>query len=369
MNLGETNKFTILIADDNKANLGLLYNYLILYDFTILLAQDGKKAFEIAKREIPDLILLDIIMPEMDGFEVCRELKSIESTKHIPVIFITALADNEDKLKGFEMGGVDYITKPLQHEEVLARVRAQLTLKKQQEQLRELNSHKDKLLSIIAHDLKTPFNALLGYSDYLEKDAHKIEAGEIKRIAKNMNLTAKSVYDLLENLLQWSRVQTGNIKVNNSEFTIYELFSTLQQFFASLAEKKEITLNVADVTGLIIETDKNILQTVLRNIIDNAIKYTSQGGTVSLKASEINNTIVFSVKDNGVGISEDNIDNLFSIEKKKSTTGTAQEQGTGLGLVLCKDFVDLLGGQIRVDSKLNEGTTFHISIRKHPPLN
>ena len=173
---------TILLVDDDSKNLGVLFEYLSCYGFTVLLSQDGESAIQQAETEQPDLILLDVIMPVMDGVETCRALKARDSTKDIPVIFLTALSETTDKVKGFEAGGADYITKPFQQAEVLARVTAHITIRQQQQQLRKLNLSKDRFVSILAHDLRGPLNSLHETIKHVEEQIDDAPRENLKEI-------------------------------------------------------------------------------------------------------------------------------------------------------------------------------------------
>ena len=216
-----------------------------MYKFNVLIAQDGQTALDLVENgERPDLVMLDIMMPGMDGFEVCKRLKENEVVKDVPVIFLSVLSEASDRLRGFDIGAVDYIDKPFQKEEVLARVTAQLTIRKQQmdlkreikerklaekqlqrytEELKALNASKDKFFSIIAHDLKSPFTALLGFADYLTVQLDELNKDEIKECSTNIYKSAQGVFNLLENLLHWSSIQTGNIEFVPTKFNLNKL--------------------------------------------------------------------------------------------------------------------------------------------------
>lgn len=230
-----------------------------------------------------------------------------------------------------------------------------------EERLIELNASKDKFFSIIAHDLKGPFQNLIGYSQLLVQEFENLSSEEVREMSVDLYNSAKNLYRLLENLLQWSRLQRGVIEFNPVEFEISLLVSQNFELFNNIAKEKNISLvsNVPD--NLIVYADLNMINTVIRNLLSNAIKFTDFGGRVELNAVTINdNYVKIEVKDNGVGMSEDFVKNIFRIDAVKSTPGTNNEQGTGLGLILCKDFVNKNNGRISVESKLGEGTTFTI---------
>ncbi|HOM05428.1 MAG TPA: response regulator [Candidatus Kapabacteria bacterium] len=230
-----------------------------------------------------------------------------------------------------------------------------------EEQLKELNTSKDKFFSIIAHDLKGPFQNLIGYSQLLVQEFDSLSSDEIREVSIDLYNSAKNLYRLLENLLQWSRLQRGVIEFNPVEFEISLLVSQNFDLLHNVAKDKNISLisNVPD--NLIVYADLNMINTVIRNLLTNAIKFTNCGGKIELNATlSDDNFVKIEVKDNGIGMSENFVKNVFKIDAVKSTPGTNNEQGTGLGLILCKDFVEKNNGKITVESKLGEGTTFTI---------
>ncbi len=229
-----------------------------------------------------------------------------------------------------------------------------------EEKLRESNQTKDKFFSIIAHDLKSPFNAILGFSQLLMKNHKKYDDDKRDELIKYVNISAINTFKLLENLLTWSRSQSDRIEFSpekvNLKTIIYEITLVLQK----TAESKNIKLvDNADIE-LFANVDRNMLDTILRNLITNAIKFTNTSGTVTVSANETKDPrfIEISVTDTGVGIPKDRIDDLFRIDKNTSTEGTAEEKGTGLGLILCKEFVEKHGGKIRIESEIDKGSSF-----------
>ena len=260
---------------------------------------DGEKALELARQFPPDLILLDVMMPGIDGFETCRRFKEDEETRHVPVIFMTALAETADKIKGFQAGAVDYITKPLQHEEVMARVNAHLSLQHLQNQLRqknkvveeqnaqllelntqlqELNASKDTFFSIIAHDLRSPFAGLLGLTQLILDDIDQYEKDQIERYIAQLREAAEKLYELLENLLTWSRLQRGLIQQQPEPVKIRNLLDRNVRLFGTNAEQKQVELRYAHHDTPAVYADVNMLITVIRNLMSNSLKFTPAGG-------------------------------------------------------------------------------------------
>ncbi|MCX7985450.1 MAG: ATP-binding protein [Bacteroidales bacterium] len=240
-------------------------------------------------------------------------------------------------------------------------------LEQSNEQLRLINASKDKFFSIIAHDLRNPFNVLIGLSDIMYRNYDTLPPEKIKRYAEIISLSAKSGYNLLENLLQWSRTQTGSMPFTPVMLQLVTLVEETLDLMTGDAERKNISLSYNIDSGIVVWADESMLLTVFRNLISNAIKFTPEGGSVKLSAKLLDNKMVqISISDTGVGIPQHVIPNLFRIDVSHSTKGTSNEPGTGLGLVLCKEFVEKHGGSIWVESVENKGSTFHFTIPVEP---
>jgi two-component system sensor histidine kinase/response regulator len=352
----------VLIVDDVTKNIQLVANFLKQAGYDINYAISGKTAINHINREKFDLILLDIMMPEMDGFEVCQKLKSDDETKEIPIIFLTAKTDIDSITKAFKVGGIDYITKPFNKAELLARVKTHLELQLQKKNLKELNATKDKFFSIIAHDLKSPLNQLLGLSEILQKELESDKGNEVIKLVKLMSESAKSGRLLLENLLEWSRSQTGSINFNPEVLDIEKITNEVIMLNENNATQKNISIKSKVKSGIFAFADENMIKTILRNLISNSIKFTIQGGEINLNAKKTNGLVTYAVSDSGIGINSNDIKKLFRIDINPNSIGKSAEKGTGLGLILCKEFVQLNDGKIWVESKFGEGSTFKFSI-------
>jgi len=230
------------------------------------------------------------------------------------------------------------------------------------QELKDSNSSKDILFSIIAHDLKNPFNSLLGFSELLSDDVKEGNYEEIGYYSELISESAKRAYNLLVNLLDWSRLQTGKISVNPESINLKDLIIQNIKVTDISAKEKDLTIIFDETRQYPIVTDKTILNTVLRNLINNAIKYTPTGGQIRLIVDRHADSYHISIQDNGIGMKEEHCIKLFKVDKVQSTPGTNNEKGTGLGLILCNDFVSLLGGQIKVQSTYGKGTTFVVSL-------
>jgi two-component system sensor histidine kinase/response regulator len=518
--------YTILIVDDNPTEVGFLVTFLEKMNFKARIATDAHMALASVKQDPPDLILLDIIMPDLNGFEVCQRLKADDATKEIPVIFMTALADPLDEVRGFSAGAVDYVTKPITVETLLARIRTHLRLRdlhqeiqqqniqrqleiheRQQtdkalaeernllrtlidnlpdfiyvkdsesrfllankailasfgltmqeelvgktdfdfhppemaqqffederrilesgqplinreetvfdqsrnaitwllstkiplrdsqgkitglvginrditkrkqaeaellvahnelqvknEQLRELNASKDKFFSIISHDLRSPFTALLGYIDLLGKQVEHVSRTALKEYITKLSISAERLYALLENLLTWSRLQRGVMEYAPEQFDLKEIVDDMVELFTSNAEQKQIRLTSSVQETLVVYADYAMVNTIMRNLVSNALKFTPTSGNITIAARYDTHDVEIAVSDTGNGMSPETMAKLFRIDGHPTTTGTAGETGTGLGLILCQDLVQKNGGKIWVESKVGKGTTFRFTL-------
>ena len=243
------------------------------------------------------------------------------------------------------------------------------TLEKNSMELAELNSRledinksKDKFFSIVAHDLRSPFTGLLGFSDILSTQIESLTYDEIKTYAGHLNHSLKNVFKLLENLLDWSRVQTGKIKFDPENFNLESIIQRIVGIYQINASEKKIEVEINVEPDIFVFADEDLVDIIIRNLLSNAIKFTRPGGKVKICVKKKNNLIEIAVKDNGIGILKENLSKLFRIDENISTEGTARERGTGLGLVLCKEFIEKNGGKIEVDSKINEGSEFKFTL-------
>ncbi len=364
-NMEMQEKPSVIVVDDNTNNLQVLADILRSKGLKVATVKDGFKALKFIRNKRPDLILLDIMMPEMDGYEVCRRLKADPSTEDIPVIFITALNDTQDKIKGFAHGCVDYISKPFRKEEVFARVIVHLNLRRAQEELkaanrklRIVNTTKDKLFSIIAHDLRGPISSLAGMLDMVAADPGLLDKVNREEVFNEMKLSAQNAYHLLENLLSWAKNQQGNISCHRQNLNLGPMVKNIIHLFSSVAKQKSITINskVSDSTKVFADTD--MLMIVMRNLISNALKFTHDSGQVTISAESYDGFVEIAVHDNGVGIAEEHLGRLFSPEEMFTTYGTRNEKGSGLGLVLCKEFIEKNGGTLKIESCPEKGSRF-----------
>ncbi|NJO15519.1 MAG: hybrid sensor histidine kinase/response regulator [Thioploca sp.] len=309
------------------------------------------------------------MMPDLDGFEVCRQLKQNLQTHDIPIIFLTARVEQEDIIKGFELGAVDYVTKPFNHKELISRVRTHIELKAAREalalkieELQQANITKEKLLSIISHDLVNLFNSLMNFS-LLLTESEELSVEQQNKYLLMISQSSNQGYHLLKNLLDWLRNQTGKIQVIPVSVNLKWLIERNIEFLSSQAKNKNITLCSTVESATTVFADQNMLDTVIRNLLANAIKFTPNFGKVEITSQQQASMMELSVLDTGIGIKPEDIQRIFQ-GRYYTTMGTGNEKGTGIGLNLCKEFVEKNGGNIGVESEIGKGSRFYV----HLPL-
>lgn len=353
---------TILVADDNPTNLNLIAHFLHRGGFRIVTAKSGDEAFLVAEKEPPDLILLDVLMPGlMDGFETCMRLKKNNSTSNIPVIFMTSLTDMQDKVRGFQCGAVDYICKPIQQEELLARIRTHLMLQRQKNELIRLNSEKEMLFSVIAHDLKDPFNALFGYADLLMNFYQTYDDGQRLKYIGYIKEMAEKLYTMMEDLLGWARSLSSGMVWRSEPVRLSTLVEQSSEALFVHARNKGISIEINVSDEDVITGDSNMISVVLRNLLSNAIKFTPRSGKISVFSGSDADNVVLVVEDSGIGIPQNRLEELFSDKGCFSTPGTLNEKGAGLGLMLSREFLRLNGGEMRIESTEGQGSRFIVT--------
>ena len=356
----------ILIVDDVPKNIQVLGTLLNKIDCELAVAMNGQQALDTVKKIMPDLILLDIMMPVMDGLEVCERLKKDENTKEIPIIFLTAKIETDDIIKGFEMGAVDYVTKPFIGRELVARVKTHLDYKQIKDNLKEEVASKNKFLSIITHDLRSSFGIVSSFVKIIQENKESLSDEEILEILNDIGNTTKTTLELLENLLNWARSQTGTLNKKPEILNLNYLINELVNSNKKAAEKKSIQIVYEKNDNLFpVLADKNMTLLVIRNLISNALKFTPQNGEIKISDQNEEEQVRIVVSDTGVGIPSNTVEKLFSIHHKVSTYGTEKEAGNGLGLILCKEFILQHNGEIGIESEVEKGTCVWFTLPKY----
>jgi two-component system, sensor histidine kinase and response regulator len=363
--------FKILVVDDNPKNIQIVGTILREADYEIGFAFDGRQALDILNESGDyDLVLLDIKMPVMDGYEVCRVMKNDDRYKDIPVIFISASHETENIIIAFDTGGVDYVTKPFNTKELLARVNTHVQLKERTREvknyvreLEKVNATKDKFFSIIAHDLKNPFEGILMICRNILMNPGLPPTNEISRQIEMIASVTGSGNKLLENLLLWSRSQTGSIAFIPNDIYLDPIIIQCIDSISTQARAKDIEIHYSSSPEIHVMTDEAMLTHVIRNLLTNAVKFSDSYGKISIRVEKVPAAIAVSVIDNGIGISDQDKNNLFRIDGNIcSRPGTHNETGSGLGLILCNEFVEKMGGVMSVESAPGEGSRFTFTL-------
>jgi two-component system, sensor histidine kinase and response regulator len=371
----------ILIVDDQPENLQILGNILGIYNYKKALANNGFEALEVAEKVRPDLILLDIMMPNMDGYEVCERLKLNPITADIPVIFLTAKSQDEDIIHGFEKGGVDYITKPFKQNELLVRIKTHIDLKKshdlikfQNEALVKLNQDKSELMSITAHDLKNPLQVMVGFSKLLEENTEQFTSVEIKEIAKDIKDAGESMFRIISDLLDLNAVEEGAVSFNLEKFNINDLIRSIIDQYRHAAKDKDISIELLRTPQLYIESDPGRIAQIFDNLISNALKFSPMGKKIFITTDLVTQEhsrkkrVQVRVKDEGPGIAPEDFEKLFVKFARLRAKPTNNENSTRLGLSIVRKFTELLEGKVWCESEYGQGATFILelpeSIRK-----
>lgn len=368
----------ILLVDDTKANLKLLSHVLSKEGYQYIEANNGQEAIELAEEHEPDLILLDIMMPDIDGFEVIKRLKKKDKLADVPIIFLSSLTETDDKVQGFKSGGVDYITKPFQREETLARIKTHLQIRSLQMELNErikilrdreiqlsrLNKKKDDLVRMVSHDIKNPLTGIIGLVKLI-RDSDKISDEEQTQMLSVIEDSGNNLLNLVRDVLdrESKKMESDEAEIANTDLS--ELMERVISMNKAKAVVKNINLSYSvNPVNLSARVDPNKMEIAINNLVSNALKFTpsDEGAKVQAHIKQVNNDVLISVSDTGIGIPEKMQEDLFTDHKNESRVGTSGELGTGLGLDIVQLYVEMHGGEIWVESELKKGTTFYIKL-------
>lgn len=343
---------SILIVDDTPANLLLLVRMLTKRGYKPRTVLSGKLALQAARAEPPDLILLDITMPEMNGYEVCEQLKADAALKDIPVIFISALTETLDKVKAFKAGGVDYVTKPFQFEEVYARVQTHL-------QLSRLEKFRDDLTHMILHDLRNPLAVIFCLLAVLESKEAQTLSTSTRDIVALARLSAEELHNMISSILDVSKIGAGEMRLQREQWDLIALLRTLVAATQPLLGNRTVTLDAPE-SSLTVMADSGLIRRVLQNLLSNALRYTPEGGEARVVVTHSTSEVSVKITDSGPGIAPEDTQRIF--DKYGQVEDPTNRQGTGLGLAFCKLAVESHGGRIGVTSELGEGSTFWLTL-------
>ena len=359
-NSQDKNPATILVVDDSLFNRRLLTRFLVQYGYQVQQAPDGVAALESLRVAPPDLVLLDINMPKMDGFEVCQRLNSNPQTSNIPVIFISALDATEDKVKGFEVGGVDYVTKPIQELEVLARVRTHLQIRALQKGLESQIAELDAFAHTVAHDIKNPLAVLMGYTELLQLDHAQMSIADRAEYLTAMVGQGNKLFRIIEELLLLSRMRQDEA-IETHPLEMNELVIGAQKRVENLIEREKAELHQPDAWP----TARGYapwVEEIWVNYLSNAIKYGGEPPQVEFGATELpaEGTVQFWICDNGAGLTPAEQSLLFAPFERLEQAKL--REGSGLGLSIVHRIITRLGGTVGVDSEVGKGSTFWFTL-------
>jgi two-component system, sensor histidine kinase and response regulator len=362
-------KSLILVVDDITKNLQVVGTTLRNQGYEVMPAASGAEALKCIRTRLPDLILLDLMMPEMDGLEVCRRLKANAATRQVPVVFLTASNEMEHLVQGFEVGAVDYVTKPFNPPELLARVRTHLELKHARQRLREMNDEKNEFMGIAAHDLRNPLGAITGYAEILieemeslrtcvpELGAHAVrEAGQC---AERIRETSRRMAEMVQNLLDANRIDRGEMELNMAPTDLGPpLNHVIETQRPHAIAKQQIIHLESESAPSVILIDPGVTVQVLENLVSNAIKYSPPGKNIFVRLKKQSQGVRVEVQDEGPGLSAEDQTKLFGKFARLSAKPTGGEHSTGLGLSIVKKMVEAMNGKVWCESEFGRGATF-----------
>lgn len=355
-------KSRILVVDDISKNLQVVGTMLRNEGYHVMPATSGPQALERAHAQPPDLILLDLMMPEMDGLEVCQRLKAEPLTRQIPVVFLTASNEMEHLVKGFEAGAVDYITKPFNAPELLARVRTHLELKHARERLREMNDEKNEFMGIVAHDLRSPLGTINGFAELILDDSQASRA-EVEDSARRICDTATRMAEMVQNLLDANRIERGEMELHLVPTDLGALVASVVESQRPRATAKSQALHLdtgtGPLTGLV---DPSVTVQVIENLVSNAVKYSPPGKNIFVRLRPEGAVVRCGVQDEGPGLSAEDQKKLFGKFARLSAKPTGGEAATGLGLSIVKRMVEAMNGEVWCESDLGRGATFVVEL-------
>jgi len=352
-----SHKGTLLIVDDVPTNLKVLFTYLREFGFDLRVAEDGEDALKQISYTKPDLILLDIMMPGIDGFETCRRLKANQETLDIPVIFMTALTDTIDKVKGLKMGAVDYISKPVQHEEVLARVTTHLTLRNQQRMLEKQNSELEAFAHTVAHDLKNPLSAISTITDLLIHEGKSFSTQKNLEHLKIIEQASSKTFNIINSLLLLSSVRSQTVQMKALDMA--DIMTQVQHQIAHTIKKYQGEI-LNPNQWPVAQGHAPWIEEVWVNYLINGLKYGGKPPRLELGATPLDNGYIrFWIHDNGQGLTKDEQNNLFIPFTRISQ---ARIEGHGLGLSIVQRIIEKCDGQVGVESQVAQGSTFYFTL-------
>jgi len=358
----------ILVVDDVQQNIQVVGTMLREAGYSIMPATSGAAALQRVQKKLPDLILLDLMMPEMDGLEVCRRLKADPATQPLPIIFLTASNEMSHLVQGLEAGAVDYVTKPFNPPELLARVRTHLELKHARDtiirysrELSRLNDEKNEFMGIAAHDLRSPLNAIQGYAEMVLEDAAL--GGENAGLVHQIHDASRRMVEMVQNLLDANRIERGEMRLNLAPAELTALVAGVVEGQRPRATAKQQTLELEhDLAPVTVTVDAGVMVQVVENLVSNAVKYSPPGKRIQVRLRRTGSAVRCEVQDEGPGLSAEDQQKLFGKFARLTAKPTGGEQSTGLGLSIVKKLVEAMHGRVWCESEPGRGATFLVEL-------
>lgn len=357
----------ILIVDDQEANLQVLGTMLGQLGFDIVTATDGEQALGRIAAQRVDLVLLDVLMPGIDGFEVCRRIREQPDLAHLPVIFLSSADDKEFVVRALGAGGVDYVTKPFHKAELASRVRTHLALKAARDSLRQLAEDKDELLGILAHDLKSHLGGMQMSAQVLHQRAVTMGEPRLELMSGNILHATNQMFAFVKEFLANSSAERG-VEIKLEPVALQEVAAEGVRHYTEAAQRKEIMLHFESAEeNVFVSADRAALDQVLDNLISNAIKFSPAGKNVWVTVAAIPGGAECRVQDEGPGFTDEDKALIYGRYRRLSATPTGNEPSTGLGLSIVKKLMHAMGGELRFESTPGQGTTFLLQFPAAPP--
>lgn len=365
---------TILVVDDNPVSLCLLATILHGVGYTVVTGNDSKDALEKINIQPPDIILLDVMMPGMDGFTLCRKLKNDPQFLHIPIVFLTSLSQKEDIVKGFDAGGNDYIVKPFNQQELLARVRNHLHLydtllenKRLIKLSEDASRSKTEFLASMSHEIRTPLNSIIGMAEVLADTPLTKEQQNYVRIFRS---AGESLLEIINDILDLSKIEAGQTELEAIDFHLPSLLDSVVSILSvrAVEQNTQLSIHIHPDVPVGLSGDPTRLRQILVNLVGNGLKFTENGTVkISVELGSVHK-LLFSIQDTGIGISRKKQKVIFESFTQADSLTTRKYGGTGLGLTICQKLIAIMGGRIWLESQPGKGSTFFFTCHFRPAL-
>ncbi len=361
----KVNPYKIMIVDDDPLVIKTLERLLFRMNYLFFSVGSGEEALEMLQESEPDMILLDVFMKGITGFEVCEELNKRGITKKIPVIFLTSNDQATEVLKGFRAGAVDYIIKPFNTDELLARIETHLALKKAREEIKVMNITKTRFFSIMTHEIKDALTGVKGVAEFLndELNLQTIDVDEIKKLSSLLLADSVDLFHFVTSLIKWEQIETDTHIPAILPINIEKIIEELTVKFQDGIKEKKLTISKILPEKHIMFSDQNAVKDIMHEILKNAIKYSYVDGQIKIKVEKEAGVNVIIIEDEGVGMDKDVAENVFRLDTPHpKTIGTGNEKGVGLGLVICQALVIKLKGSITIHSEKHKGARITVRL-------